>query len=223
VLFGPHLHLATRYTELLLTAGIERGLIGPREGTRIWERHLLNSAVIAKLIPDGARLIDVGSGAGLPGIPVALARPTSQVLLLEPMARRCGFLEDVVEELGLGARVTVMRGRAPDDSARLPFFADYALARAVAPLRRLVSWTMPVVRPGGELLAMRGQHAKQELQEAGPGLAQPRAAAPAVVEVGTDLLGAPVRVVRVQRSAMERRSGTRGSGRRGSRGSQRFT
>lgn len=200
-----------------MTDGIVRGLLGPREGERIWERHLLNSAVVALLIPGASRIVDVGSGAGLPGIPVALACPDSQVVLVEPLARRCTFLAEVVADLELGDRVTVVRGRAPEVGPALPFFADYALARAVAPLERLVSWTMPLVRPGGELLALRGERAEQELQEAEPGLARHGAGAPQVVELGADLLGAPVRVVRVRRrSAVQRKGDARVRGRRGS-------
>ena len=198
---------ACRYAELLATDGILRGLLGPREGERIWERHLLNSAVVAGLIPDGSRVIDIGSGAGLPGIPVALARPKARVVLVEPLERRCTFLAEVVAELGLGDRVSVVRGRAPEVRSALPFLADYALARAVAPLERLVSWTMPVVQPGGELLALRGARAEQELHEAGPGLARHGAGASEVVEIGADLLGAPVRVVRVPRRLAVQREG----------------
>jgi 16S rRNA (guanine527-N7)-methyltransferase len=168
---------------------------------------LLNSAVVAELIPEDAWLIDVGSGAGLPGIPLALARPSAHVLLLEPLARRCAFLEEVVTELGLADRVTVMRGRAPEAVVQLPFLAEFALARAVAPLERLVSWTMPVVQPGGSLLALRGERAEQELLEAGPGLARYGAGASEVVEIGGDLLGTPVRVVRVPRTQAGLRKG----------------
>jgi 16S rRNA (guanine527-N7)-methyltransferase len=117
------------------------------------------------------------------------------------------FLEEVVAELELGDRVSVVRGRAPEVRSALPFLADYALARAVAPLERLVSWTMPVVQPGGELLALRGERAEQELHEAGPGLTRHGAGASEVVAIGGDLLGAPVRVVRVPRRPAVQREG----------------
>jgi 16S rRNA (guanine527-N7)-methyltransferase len=198
-----------RYAELLITDGITRGLLGPREAARIWDRHLLNSAVIAELLPDGSDVIDVGSGAGLPGIPVALVRPSCRVVLLEPLARRIAFLTEVVAELGLASRVTVLRGRAPDVAGvgELPFFAEYAIARAVAPLERLTSWTMPLVRSDGQLLALRGERVEQELREAGPGIARHGGGTPTVVEVGKHLLGVPVRVVRIPRREQIRRKG----------------
>jgi 16S rRNA (guanine527-N7)-methyltransferase len=197
------------YAKALMTGGIVRGLLGPREAARIWDRHLLNSAVLAELIPDGAQVIDVGSGAGLPGIPLALLRQECRVVLLEPLARRCVFLEEVVAELGLGERVTVLRGRAPDiaNVGGLPFFADYAVARAVAPLERLVSWTMPLVRSDGQLLAMRGERVEQELHEAGPGITRNGGGTPVVIELGEHLLGTPVRVVRVPRRQQGQRKG----------------
>jgi 16S rRNA (guanine527-N7)-methyltransferase len=183
--------------------------VGPREAGRIWDRHLLNSAVMAELVPDRCSIIDVGSGAGLPGIPVALVRPSSRVVLLEPLARRCAFLTEVVGALGLTDRVTVLRGRAPDVArvGELPFFADYVIARAVAPLERLVSWTMPLVRLDGQLLAMRGERVGQELREAGPGIARHGGGPPTVIEVGEHLLGVPVRVVRIPRSQQAQRKG----------------
>lgn len=194
-----------------MTDGIVRGLLGPREAARVWDRHLLNSAVLAELIPDGAGVIDVGSGAGLPGIPLALVMPACRVVLLEPLARRCAFLDEVVAELGLSERVTVLRGRAPDvaNVGGLPFFADYAVARAVAPLERLVSWTMPLVRSDGQLLAMRGERVDQELREAGPGIARNGGGTPVVIELGEHLLGTPVRVVRVPRGQQLGQQGQR--------------
>jgi 16S rRNA (guanine527-N7)-methyltransferase len=131
--FGPALPAAAEYAELLATAGVERGLIGPREAGRLWDRHILNSAVVAEAVPRGARVLDVGSGAGLPGIPVALARPDLAVTLLEPMARRCAFLTEVVTALGLGDRVEVVRGRAPDAAGLLSAGARSADPRSPAP------------------------------------------------------------------------------------------
>ncbi|HYS41028.1 MAG TPA: 16S rRNA (guanine(527)-N(7))-methyltransferase RsmG, partial [Pseudonocardiaceae bacterium] len=161
-LFGVRLPLAARYVDLLTEQGVLRGLIGPREVPRLWQRHILNSAVVAELIPTGATVVDVGSGAGLPGVPLALARPDLTVTLLEPMARRVGWLTDVVAELGIP--VEVVRGRAeePDVQRRLGG-ADVVTARAVAPLAKLAGWCLPLVRPGGQLVALKGESAGDEL------------------------------------------------------------
>jgi 16S rRNA (guanine527-N7)-methyltransferase len=166
--FGPAVDAAAEYARLLATEGTVRGLIGPREVPRLWERHLLNSAAIASLVPVGARVVDVGSGAGLPGIPLALARPDLTVTLLEPLARRVAFLTECVRRLGL-ERVTVVRGRAEEDSIRRQLGgADVVTARAVAPLDKLAGWCLPLLRPGGLLLAMKGSTAAAELAATGP-------------------------------------------------------
>jgi 16S rRNA (guanine527-N7)-methyltransferase len=199
-LFGAALPTAERYAQLLSTTGLARGLLGPREAERMWERHLLNSAALA-LVVDGRSVVDVGSGAGLPGIPLALARPDLRVVLLEPMLRRVRFLSEVVTELGLADAVQVVRGRAPEDVTELPFLADCAVARAVAPLDRLIGWTMPVIRPGGELLALRGATADDEVRVLGHAARRAGAASPEVLRVGGDVLGQPVVVVRVRRPA----------------------
>lgn len=159
--FGAAFPAAQRYVGLLAGPGVERGLLGPREPARLWTRHVLNSAALAGFIPADAEVIDVGSGAGLPGIPLALARPDLSLTLLEPMARRVAFLDEVVAELGLSVRV--QRGRA--DSLR-PASADVVVARAVAPLDKLVPWTLPLVRPGGLLLALKGETAAAEIAAA---------------------------------------------------------
>jgi len=166
--FGPAVDAAAEYARLLATEGTVRGLIGPREVPRLWERHLLNSAAIASLVPAGARVIDVGSGAGLPGIPLALARPDLTVTLLEPLARRVAFLTECVRRLGL-ERVTVVRGRAEEGPIRRQLGgADVVTARAVAPLDKLAGWCLPLLRPGGLLLAMKGSTAAAELAATGP-------------------------------------------------------
>ena len=164
--FAAQLPRAEHFARLLATDGLTRGLLGPREADRVWDRHLLNSAVVGELMPSGVTVTDVGSGAGLPGIPLALARPDLRVALLEPMLRRCTFLQEVVAALGLAEQVTVVRGRAPEDAALLPFSSDYVTARAVAPLERLVSWTMPLVRQDRALLAVRGASAAEEVASA---------------------------------------------------------
>ena len=171
--FGPAVDAAIEYARLLATEGSVRGLIGPREVPRLWDRHLLNSAAIASLVPPGARVVDVGSGAGLPGIPLALVRPDLTITLLEPLARRVTFLAECVDRLGLD-RVTVVRGRAEEGPVRRELGgADVVTARAVAPLDKLAGWCLPLLRPGGRLLAMKGSTAAEELAAAGslPGAA----------------------------------------------------
>jgi 16S rRNA (guanine527-N7)-methyltransferase len=162
--FGDALDQARRYAELLATDGVTRGLIGPRETERLWDRHLLNCAVVAELLPERGVLVDIGSGAGLPGIVLAMLRPSLRVILLEPLLRRSVFLEECVAELGL-SNATVVRARAEEKTAA-HIKADIATARAVAPLDRLVGWAAGLLRPGGELLAIKGQSAEEEIAAA---------------------------------------------------------
>ncbi|HUD78608.1 MAG TPA: 16S rRNA (guanine(527)-N(7))-methyltransferase RsmG [Streptosporangiaceae bacterium] len=168
-MFGPALPQAERYADLLAGAGVERGLIGPAEAGRIWDRHLLNCGAIARLVPAECLIVDVGSGAGLPGIVLALLLPRARVTLLEPMARRVDFLRECVAELGL-ANAEVMRGRAEDLAGELA--ADVVTARAVAPLDRLAGLCLGLVRPAGRILAMKGSGAEAELARALPVLAR---------------------------------------------------
>ncbi len=154
---------ALRYGEILETWGIERGLIGPKEGDRIWGRHIANCIPVTTLIPQGATVADVGSGAGLPGIVIALARPDLTVTLIEPLQRRTTFLEEVVAELALP--ITVLRGK----SEAIKGSFDVVTARAVAPLTRLIPMTWHLVKPGGALLAIKGESAADEIAEAGKG------------------------------------------------------
>lgn len=156
-----------QYEHRLGTVGLERGLIGPREVDRLWDRHILNSAVLEACVPEGADVIDVGSGAGLPGIPLALVRPDLRVTLLEPLLRRSIFLEEAVAELKLGDRVQVVRGRAED---KLVAPAQIVTARAVAALDKLLLWCWPLVRPGGSLVALKGERAQEEIDAAAPRL-----------------------------------------------------
>ncbi|MET8622369.1 16S rRNA (guanine(527)-N(7))-methyltransferase RsmG [Kitasatospora sp. NPDC004669] len=193
--FGDRFDAAVRYTELLATAGVRRGLIGPREVPRLWDRHVLNCAVLAELLPTGSTLCDVGSGAGLPGIPVALARPDVSVTLLEPLLRRTTFLEEVVRELGLD-NVTVLRGRAEEMVGKLA--VDVVTARAVAPLDRLAGWGMPLLRPHGQMLALKGDSAEQELADSRAGLAKLGAVEWSVISVGEGTLETSTRVVQVK-------------------------
>jgi 16S rRNA (guanine527-N7)-methyltransferase len=169
-IFGDLLPQACRYAELLATEGVTRGLIGPRETSRLWDRHLVNCAVVAELLPERGELVDIGSGAGLPGVVLALLRPSLQVVLLEPLLRRSVFLKECVAELGL-ENVSVVRARA-EERAAAGINADYATARAVAPLDRLAGWAARLLRPGGELLALKGQSAAAEVAAAGPVLSR---------------------------------------------------
>ena len=146
-----------KYAVFLTSEGIERGLIGPHEGERIWERHIFNSLPVISLIPEGASIIDIGSGAGLPGIPIALARPDLHVTLVEPLQRRVDFLNEAVE----GLSITVLRGRAQDFTIK----ADYVTARAVAPLEKLKRIGWHLVKKGGSLLAIKGESADEEVAQ----------------------------------------------------------
>ncbi|GGM09976.1 16S rRNA (guanine(527)-N(7))-methyltransferase RsmG [Dactylosporangium sucinum] len=196
-LFGLRLELAQQYAELLITDGVLRGLIGPREAPRIWERHLLNCAAVADLIPSGASVVDVGSGAGLPGMVLAVARPDLSVTLVEPLARRTAFLDEVVATLGLD-RTTVVRARAEECVGQLDP-ADVVTARAVAPLDRLAGWCLPLAAVGGRLLALKGSSAAAEIEEHAEALERLGAGTPAVRLCGDGLLAEPTTVVEVVR------------------------
>ena len=164
--FGTALAAAEGFVARLATDGVTRGLIGPREVPRLWERHVLNSAAVAEAVPQGARVVDVGSGAGLPGIPLGLARPDVALTLVEPMARRVEFLEEIAAELAApaGLRWRVVRGRAEDRAVVTAVgTVDVVTARAVAPLPRLVGWVRGLMRPGAQLVALVGTRALQEL------------------------------------------------------------
>lgn len=193
------------YGELLAGPGVERGLIGPREVPRLWDRHLLNCAVAAELIPSAATVIDVGSGAGLPGVVWAIVRPDISVTCLEPLQRRTTFLEETIDQLGLHGRVhvvraraeDVVRGRGPVTSLRAPVVT----ARAVAALDKLAGWTLPLVEPGGVLLALKGRSAAEEVEAAEPVLRKLGVDQVDIVECGIGELDPPTTVVRARRSA----------------------
>ncbi len=179
--FGERTALMRRYAELLRTRGIERGLIGPREADRIWDRHILNCARIQELVPEGVEVADIGSGAGLPGLVLAIARPDLRVHLVEPLLRRSTWLSEVVEELDLSGTV-VTRCRAEELHGR--YQADVVTARAVAALGQLAEWCLPLVRPGGSLLALKGDRAAEELDAALPVLDRHGVSESAVHELG---------------------------------------
>ncbi len=193
-MFPPgRLDLAVRYADLLATDGVTRGLIGPREVPRLWDRHLLNSAVLSEQVAEGATVADIGSGAGLPGLVLAIARPDVTVTLVEPLLRRTTFLKEVVRDLGLDVRV--VRGRA-DQLHDIERF-DVVTSRAVAPLDRLLGWSMPLVSPNGALVAMKGSRAEQEIEDAALALEQWGCATPEVHELGSGSLPSTTRAVRV--------------------------
>ncbi|RZU51014.1 16S rRNA m(7)G-527 methyltransferase [Krasilnikovia cinnamomea] len=197
--FGDRLPLATAYARLLVTDGVIRGLIGPREAPRIWERHLINCAVLADLIPKGAYVVDVGSGAGLPGIVLAVARPDLTVKLVEPLARRTAFLTEAVTTLGLDATVTVVRGRAEEVASGPPVAADVVTARAVAPLDRLAGWCLPLTAVGGRLLALKGASATEEVAEHREAINRLGGSEPVIRSCGAGVIDPPSTVVEIVR------------------------
>lgn len=193
--FGARLALAECYAHLLAGPGTDRGLIGPREVDRLWDRHLLNCAVVHEAMPAGASVVDVGSGAGLPGVVLALMRPDLRVTLVEPMLRRVTYLNEVVAALELG-NADVVRARAEDLHGRL--VADRATARAVAPLPRLARWTLPLLAARGVLVAVRGSSVATEVEAAEAELAALGAVSWAVRTYGEGVVDPPTRVALVE-------------------------
>ncbi|MFI5834389.1 16S rRNA (guanine(527)-N(7))-methyltransferase RsmG [Micromonospora sp. NPDC051300] len=222
-LFGDRLDLAAAYAELLATEGVVRGLIGPRETPRLWDRHLLNCAVVAERIPEGASVIDVGSGAGLPGLVLAIARPDLTVTLVEPLARRVSFLVEAVQRLGLTRSVRVFRGRAEEAAAgsrdRDPLTADVVTARAVAALDRLATWCLPLTVPGGRLLALKGASAAEEITEHADVVARLGGGEPELHRCGVGVIEPAAIVVEVVRERVVRQPKAKGAKR--SRGGRR--
>jgi 16S rRNA (guanine527-N7)-methyltransferase len=214
--FGDRLDLAVEYAGWLATAGVVRGLIGPRETPRLWDRHLLNCAVVGELIEPGASVVDVGSGAGLPGIVLAVARPDLSVVLVEPLARRSDFLIEVVAALGLGDQVSVVRARA-EEYPGPP--VDIVTARAVAPLDRLTGWCLPLARVGGRLLALKGGTAADEVAEYAGAVARLGGGTPVLRSCGAGLVESPTTVVEIVKEYATVPSGkaanARGGGARG--------
>ncbi|QMW66422.1 16S rRNA (guanine(527)-N(7))-methyltransferase RsmG [Mumia sp. ZJ1417] len=193
--FGGRLDLARRYVDLLSTDGVVRGLIGPREVPRIWTRHVVNCALPATDLPAGASIADVGSGAGLPGLVWAIMRPDVKITLIEPLLRRTTFLSEVVDELGL-SHVEVSRGRAEEIKEQY----DIVTSRAVASLGKLVRWSMPLVRPGGQMRAIKGSAAEAEIEES---LSTIRAAGgtnPRVASYGEGVVETPTTIVIIDKA-----------------------
>lgn len=175
------LPLAERYVASLASDGVVRGLIGPRETPRLWTRHVLNSALVAQLVPQGATVADVGTGAGLPGVALAIARPDVRVTLIEPLLRRTTYLEEVIAGLGLD-NVVVRRGRA-EEMHRIADLApgfDVVTSRAVAALPRLIEWCLPLVAPRGAMVALKGSAVADEVGDARPVVDRWGAATPEV-------------------------------------------
>lgn len=183
-----------RFHFWLVGAGVERGLVGPREVSRMWDRHINNCAVVGEAIPAGLSVIDVGSGAGLPGIPLAIVRPDLKVTLLEPLARRVDFLNEVISDLGISNRVTVVRGRAEDVDLK----ADVVTSRAVAALPKLLTWCWPLASQ--EVLAMKGSQATAEIESAAKFLKKQKLSA-YVLKVGTGIVEPETTLVRVTRAS----------------------
>jgi 16S rRNA (guanine527-N7)-methyltransferase len=194
VVFKDRLDLAERYVGHLATSGMERGLLGPREVPRLWGRHVLNCAVVADLIPADAFVADVGSGAGLPGLTFALARPDLKITLIEPLERRVNWLNEVIEDLGL-ENVSVLRARA--EAAVGQVKADVVTARAVSALNKLAPLTIPLLEGRGEVLAIKGRSAAEELEKAAKVIRKLGGTETSVVSVGSALLEEPTTVVRI--------------------------
>ena len=203
-LFGDRLELAGRFAALLAEQGAERGLIGPREVERLWERHLLNCALMADAIDPSVRsLADVGSGAGLPGVVIAIARPELKVTLIETMQRRTTWLEEVDAELGLG--LEVVRARAEELHGEREF--EVVTARAVAALDKLARWTLPLVQEEGLLLAMKGSSAADEIEKAEKLLTKLGGIDPTITRYGMGEVEVPTTVVQVRRRPKASRKG----------------
>jgi 16S rRNA (guanine527-N7)-methyltransferase len=223
--FGPRLPQAAAFADLLASEGVTRGLIGPREASRLWDRHLLNCAVVSDLLPEGVDVCDLGSGAGLPGLVLAIRRPDLQVTLVEPLLRRTTFLAEAVVTLGLD-NVVVRRYRAEELHGAVEF--SVVTSRAVAPLPRLLEWSMPLVRRGGEMLAMKGSSAGEEVAAASAMLRRWTDGNVEIARVGVGQISLPSTVVRVESTRPSRlgwkaqspapRVGGRGALRRARRG-----
>ncbi|MFW0789967.1 16S rRNA (guanine(527)-N(7))-methyltransferase RsmG [Gordonia sp. CPCC 205333] len=193
-IFGDATSVAEKYWDWLAGAAVTRGLIGPRETPRLWDRHIINCAVVRECLAEGESVVDIGSGAGLPGIPLAIARPDVRITLVEPLLRRATFLEEVVADLGID--VAVVRGRAEEAAiVKRVGNADVVTSRAVAPLDRLAKWSAPLIRTGGRLVAMKGSSAADEMVEHAIAVKRVGLEDLVVRECGVGLLPTPTIVV----------------------------
>ncbi|OEI68092.1 16S rRNA (guanine(527)-N(7))-methyltransferase RsmG [Curtobacterium sp. ER1/6] len=192
-LFGDRIELARSFTGELARRGEELGLIGPLELPRLWTRHILNSALLAPLLQANGRVADVGSGAGLPGLVLAIARPDVSFMLIEPMERRCDWLNAEAGRLGLD-NVTVLRGRAEDVADSV--VVDQVTARAVSALSKLIPLTVPLVRSGGQLILMKGARVDDEIEKARKVILRKRLADVEVLELGDGVVDETTRVFR---------------------------
>jgi 16S rRNA (guanine527-N7)-methyltransferase len=199
-LFGSRMDRAERYAQILAGAGVERGLLGPREVGRLWDRHILNSAAIEELLEAGERIADIGSGAGLPGIPLALARPDLRLTLIEPLLRRSDFLREVADDLDL--EIEIVRGRAEERSVRQQVGEmDAVVSRAVASVDKLTKWSMPLLRPDGRMIAIKGERADEEIREHRRVMTSLGAVDVRVMRCGADFLDPPVTAVVARRES----------------------
>lgn len=192
-LFGDRIAAARAFTAALAEHGEERGLIGPLEPPRLWTRHVLNSVVAAPLFSSGGRVADIGSGAGLPGLVLAIARPDVQWVLIEPMERRVAWLDEQVAALELD-NVEVVRGRGED--WKQGAVLDAVTARAVSALRTLIPLTAPLVRDGGELILLKGANAEAEIAAAEKQIRKFKLSNVRVEPVGEGVIDEPTRVIR---------------------------
>lgn len=196
--FGDRFELALAYHRSLAEVASERGFIGPKEIGRLWSRHVLNCAVVAEALGPDLQVADIGSGAGLPGIPLAIARPDLDVTLIEPLLKRSTYLSEVKEELGLD-NLTVVRGRAEEQKKSL---FDVVTSRAVAPLGKLAGWSLPLVKPGGAMLAMKGASVAEELQRDRADITRAGGGEAEILTVGealVDVLEQPTTLIRIPR------------------------
>lgn len=196
-IFGDRAPLAQAYHDSLATTATERGFIGPKEADRLWTRHILNCGVIAEAFEEGISVADIGSGAGLPGIPLAIARPDLEVTLIEPLLKRSTYLSEITSELGLD-NVTVIRGRA-EEQKKMRFGA--CTSRAVAPLGKLAAWSLPLVRPGGSMVAMKGASVSEELERDAKQIADAGGTDASIFTVGEGVLEQPTTLIRIVRSS----------------------